>query len=82
MARSTRRLGGTGGRAYRGGRIRTGVRGARRVWPYVLMAWERWQSLTPEERERYKKQARGYMDRGRAFLDATQAQRNRRPPGR
>ena len=75
MARSTRRLGG-GGRAYRGGRIRSAVRGGRRVWPYLMMAWERWQSLTPEEKERYKKQARGYMDRGRAALDA---QRSRKP---
>jgi hypothetical protein len=78
MARSTRRLGG-GNRAYQGGRIRSGVRGARRVWPYVLMAWERWQSLTPEEKERYKKQARGYAERGRSLLDA---QRTRKPPPR
>ena len=77
MARSTRGIGG-GSRAYRGGRIRSGVRGARRVWPYVLMAWERWQSLTPEEKERYKKQARGYVDRGRAALDS---QRTRKPRG-
>jgi hypothetical protein len=42
------------------------------------MAWERWQSLTPEEKERYKEQARGYMDRGRAVMDA---QRRKRPPG-
>ena len=76
MARSTRRLGG-GGRAYRGSRIRTAVRGGRRVWPYMLMAWERWQSLSPQEKERYKKQARGYMERGRAVLDA---QRTRKPP--
>jgi hypothetical protein len=40
------------------------------------MAWERWQSLTPEEKERYKKQARGAMDRGRSVLDA---QRRRNP---
>jgi hypothetical protein len=52
------------------------VRGARRVWPYVLMAWERWQSLSPDEKERYKKQARGYAERGRKALDA---QRRRRP---
>jgi hypothetical protein len=77
MARSTRRLGGTGGRAYRGGRIRTAVRGGRRMWPYVMMAWERWQSLTPEEKERYKQRAREYADRGRAILDA---QRARKPP--
>jgi TRAP-type C4-dicarboxylate transport system substrate-binding protein len=43
------------------------------------MAWERWQSLSPEEKERYKKQARTYMDRGRKALEA---QRRQRPPGR
>ena len=41
------------------------------------MAWERWQSLTPEEKERYKKQARGYAVRGKTLLDA---QRKQRPP--
>ena len=61
------------------GRTRGAVRGARRVWPYVLMAWERWQSLSPEEKERYKKQARGYAERGRKALDA---QRRRPPRGR
>ena len=75
MARSQRRLTGTG----RAARARGAARGARRVWPYVLMAWERWQSLSPEEKERYKKQARTYVDRGRQTLDA---QRRRRPPGR
>jgi len=43
------------------------------------MAWERWQSLSDDEKDRYKKQARGYMDRGRQAMDA---QRRRRPPGR
>jgi hypothetical protein len=42
------------------------------------MAWERWQSLSPEEKERYKKQARIYMDRGRKALET----QRRRPPGR
>lgn len=70
MARSQRQVG-------RAGRARGAVRGARRVWPYVLMAWERWQSLSPEEKERYKKRARGYAERGRKALDA---QRKRRPP--
>ncbi len=76
MARSTRRLGG-GGRAYRGSRIRSGVRGARRVWPYVMMAWERWQRLSPDEKERYKRQAKGYADRGRK---AVEQRRKRRKP--
>jgi len=77
MARSQRRLGGSAGRGYRTARARSAVRGARRVWPYVLMAWERWQSLSPEEKERYRKRARGYAERGRKALDA---QRRRRPP--
>jgi hypothetical protein len=77
MARSHRNLG-RGAGYGRVARARSAARGARRLWPYVLMAWERWQSLTPEEKERYKKQARGYMDRGRAAMDA---QRRRRPPG-
>jgi hypothetical protein len=45
------------------------VRNARRLWPLMLMAWERWQSLTPEERERYKRQAREYGERGRGMLE-------------
>ena len=51
------------------------VRTARRLWPYVMMAWERWQSLSPDEKERYKRQARDYADRGRKALN------NRRRPG-
>jgi hypothetical protein len=77
MARSQRNLGRSGGYG-RAARARGAVRSARRIWPYVLMAWERWQSLSPEEKERYKKQARVYMDRGKQTLDA---QRRRRPPG-
>jgi glycogen debranching enzyme len=50
---------------------------ARRLWPYVLMAWERWQSLPPEEKERYKRQARRYAERGKKALDE---RRRRRPP--
>jgi hypothetical protein len=43
--------------------------GARRLWPYVLMAWERWQAMPPEQKERYKRQARDYAQRGRKLLD-------------
>jgi hypothetical protein len=45
------------------------ARGARRLWPYVLMAWERWQALSPEQKERYKRQARDYADRGRKAVE-------------
>ncbi|HYP48218.1 MAG TPA: hypothetical protein VEQ61_06230 [Thermoleophilaceae bacterium] len=56
--------------AGRGGMIHK----ARRLWPLALMAWERWQALTPDERERYKRQAREYGERGRNLLE------RRRPP--
>lgn len=34
----------------------------------MLMAWERWQSLSPEQKERYTRQARAYAERGRKAL--------------
>jgi hypothetical protein len=71
MARSKRELS-----AGRFGRTRSAARGARRAWPYVLMAWERWQSLSDEEKERYKKRAQGYVAKGKKALDA----QRRRPP--
>jgi TRAP-type C4-dicarboxylate transport system substrate-binding protein len=58
-------------------RMARAARGARRAWPLVLMAWERWQKLTPEEKERYLRQAREYAERGRRTLQ----DRRRRPPG-
>jgi hypothetical protein len=33
------------------------------------MAWERWQKLSPAEKERYKRRARQYAERGRKALD-------------
>jgi TRAP-type C4-dicarboxylate transport system substrate-binding protein len=48
---------------------------ARRAWPVVLMAWERWQTLSPAERERYKKRAREAADRGRRALEKQRKKR-------
>jgi glycogen debranching enzyme len=59
----------------RGGRASRAAHGARRLWPYALMAWERWQSLSPDDKERYKRQAREYAERGRKALGE-----RRRPP--
>jgi hypothetical protein len=56
------------GAARREGVQRAG-RAARRAWPYVLMAWERWQKLSPAEKERYKRRARSYAERGRKVLE-------------
>jgi hypothetical protein len=57
------------------GRGARAAQGARRLWPLVLMAWERWQSLSPEQKERYKRQARDYGDRGRKMLDERRRRR-------
>jgi hypothetical protein len=51
------------------GRVARAQHGIRRVWPFVLMAWKRWQDLPPHEKERYKRQAREYANRGKQMLD-------------
>jgi TRAP-type C4-dicarboxylate transport system substrate-binding protein len=48
----------------------------RRAWPLFLMAWERWQQLPDHEKERYKRQAREYSQRGRKLIE--QRRRKRR----
>ena len=45
------------------------VRQARRAWPYLRMAWERWQALSPAEKERYKRRARDAAERGRKAVE-------------
>jgi hypothetical protein len=45
------------------------TKAARRAWPVVLMAWERWQALSPQEKERYKRRAREAADRGRRAIE-------------
>jgi hypothetical protein len=51
------------------------VKHLRRLWPYVLMAWERWQQLPPDQKERYKRQARDYAERGRKAIDERRRRR-------
>jgi hypothetical protein len=51
------------------------ARGARRAWPLILMAWERWQSLPEHEKERYKRQARQAAERGRKALEQRRRKR-------
>jgi TRAP-type C4-dicarboxylate transport system substrate-binding protein len=50
-------------------RMRTAARGVRRAWPFVLMAWERWQALPQDEKDRYRRQAQEYAQRGRKLLE-------------
>ena len=58
-----------------GGRTGRAAHGARRLWPLVMMAWKRWQSLDPDQRERYKRQARDYAQRGRRVVDERRRRR-------
>jgi TRAP-type C4-dicarboxylate transport system substrate-binding protein len=51
------------------------MRRLRRLWPYVIMAWERWQAMPPEQRERYKQQAREYAQRGRKAIEERRRRR-------
>jgi TRAP-type C4-dicarboxylate transport system substrate-binding protein len=44
------------------------VRAARRAWPVVLAAKQRWDSLTPEQQERVRRTAREYARRGQDTL--------------
>jgi hypothetical protein len=58
------------------------LQNARRLWPYVLMAWERWQALSPEDKERYRQRAqegaaraKSYAGRGRTALESARKRR-------
>ena len=59
----------------KGNRLRRSGSAARRAWPVVLMAYERWKALPEEDKERYRRQAREYADRARRA--AVQARRKR-----
>jgi TRAP-type C4-dicarboxylate transport system substrate-binding protein len=74
MARSQRKQTGKHVGASRGSKA---VANARRLWPYMLMAWERWQALSPEQKERYRRQAREYAERGRKALEQQRKKRKR-----
>jgi hypothetical protein len=50
------------------GRITALRKLARRGWPFALEAYRRWDRLSPEEKERYKEQARAFTQRGRDIV--------------
>jgi hypothetical protein len=47
----------------------------RRAWPVLLMAWERWQALPDDEKERIIRRAREYTQRGRKAVDSARSRR-------
>jgi hypothetical protein len=50
----------------------------RRAWPLILMAWERWQSLSEDEKERYRARAREAAAKGRAALEQARSRTKKR----
>jgi TRAP-type C4-dicarboxylate transport system substrate-binding protein len=59
-------------------RIRRAVRVGRRAWPLVLMAWERWQKLPQHEKDRYRRQAQEYAQRGRKLIEERRSKKKKR----
>jgi hypothetical protein len=45
------------------------ARAVRRAYPLVLAAYERWQRLSPEEKQRYIQHARAAGERGRRVIE-------------
>jgi hypothetical protein len=48
----------------------------KRAWPVALEAWRRWDNLSPQQKERYRKMAADYAQRGRKVV-ATRRGRKR-----
>jgi hypothetical protein len=48
---------------------------AKRAWPIALEAWRRWDNLTPQQKDRYKKTAGDYAQRGRKALASRRTRR-------
>jgi hypothetical protein len=55
---------------------------ARRAAPLAREAYKRWEKLSPEDKERYKRQARQYAERGRDAGRKAVEQAKARRPGR
>jgi hypothetical protein len=51
------------------------VRTARRAWPLLLEAYRRWDRLTPEQQDRYRRMAADYARRGRETLERRRRKR-------
>ncbi len=46
------------------GTARRSYRAVRRAAPLILAAYRHWDQLSPKEKERYRRQAREYAERG------------------
>ena len=65
--------GASGGR----GKAAQAARVARRAWPFVLAAYERWQALPDHKKDEYRRRARGVAGEGRKRLADARSRRGR-----
>jgi hypothetical protein len=49
------------------GNARRGLRAAKRLYPFAIAAYRRWDRLSPKEKERYKKAAQQYAKQGAGY---------------
>jgi len=61
---------------------RRAVRMAKLIYPLALAAYRRWDQLSPQEKERYKQQARHYADQSAHYARLAATQLRDRAPGR
>jgi hypothetical protein len=61
---------------------RRAVRMAKMLYPLALAAYRRWDQLSPQEKERYKRQARYYAEQSAHYARQAASQITNRTPGR
>jgi hypothetical protein len=54
---------------------------AKMLYPLALAAYRRWDRLSPEEKERYKRQARYYAEQSAHYAREAASQLRSRAPG-
>jgi hypothetical protein len=62
---------------------RRAVRVAKRLYPLAIAAYRSWDRLSPQEKERYKRQARSYAEQSASYAKQAVTQlRDQAPPRR
>jgi hypothetical protein len=59
---------------------RRAARMARRLYPLAIAAYRRWDRLSPQEKERYKRQARQYAEQSAHYARLAVSELTKRSP--
>jgi hypothetical protein len=62
------------------GNARRAARMARRLYPLAIAAYRRWDRLSPQEKERYKRQARQYAEQSAHYARLAVSELGKRAP--